>query len=155
MLVKYHPPTYFEIGSGFSTLVAKQAIRDHNLSTRIVSIDPMPRAEIDSLCDETHRIALQKMDISFFEKITPPNILFVDGSHISLQNSDVSTFFLDILPVLQPGVIIQIHDILLPSDYHQEFGERLYSEQYLLAVYLMGNSNGYEILFPSHYVREN
>ena len=37
-----------EIGSGNSTKFARRAIRDHRLCTRITSIDPHPRAEIDA-----------------------------------------------------------------------------------------------------------
>jgi hypothetical protein len=49
MIASKRPKQYFEIGSGNSTKFARQAIRDHG-ATRIVSIDPSPRAEIDAIC---------------------------------------------------------------------------------------------------------
>ena len=51
LLAEAKPNTYLEIGSGNSTKFARQGIVDNNLNTRIVSIDPYPRAEIDQLCD--------------------------------------------------------------------------------------------------------
>ena len=47
-----NPGTYLEIGSGNSTKFARRAINDGGLRTKIISIDPAPRVEVDSLCDE-------------------------------------------------------------------------------------------------------
>ena len=46
------PRLYFEIGSGNSTKFVRRAIADQSLQTRIVSVDPHPRAEVDAICDE-------------------------------------------------------------------------------------------------------
>ena len=43
-----NPRWYVEVGSGNSTRFVRRAIRDHGLRTRILSIDPGPRAEIDA-----------------------------------------------------------------------------------------------------------
>lgn len=50
-----NPATYLEVGSGNSTRFARRAITVHGLRTRIVSIDPEPRAVVDELCDEVVR----------------------------------------------------------------------------------------------------
>src|SRR5262249_54921864 len=42
---------YFEIGSGNSTKFARHAIRLDSLQTKVISLDPQPRVEIDALCD--------------------------------------------------------------------------------------------------------
>jgi hypothetical protein len=55
-----NPQTYFEVGSGNSTKFVRQAITDHNLQTRIVSVDPSPRAEVDQLCDEVLRVVARQ-----------------------------------------------------------------------------------------------
>jgi len=47
MICRHRPKVYLEIGSGMTTCFAKQAILDHGLGTKVVSIDPEPRREID------------------------------------------------------------------------------------------------------------
>jgi hypothetical protein len=46
-LVTRAPQTYVEVGSGHSTRFARRAVSDAGAVTRISSIDPAPRAEID------------------------------------------------------------------------------------------------------------
>jgi hypothetical protein len=61
--------------------------------------------------------------------------------------------FLEILPRLRPGVLIYIDDIYLPNDYPPEWSSRYYSEQYLLAVLLLADTQRrYEILFPGWFI---
>jgi hypothetical protein len=150
-LVKYNPVIYMEIGSGNSTKFARSVISHFNLRTKIISIDPHPRAEIDSLCDEIVREPLQMVPVSVFQSLCKDNILFVDGSHRCLQNSDVTYTFLQVLPAVKPGVILHFHDIFWPFDYPCDWAERLYNEQYLLAVFLLFGS-GYEVLYSSRFV---
>ena len=40
---------------------------------------------------------------------------FTTGSHRVFQNSDVTAFFLDVLPRLKPGILVHIHDIFCPG----------------------------------------
>jgi methyltransferase family protein len=151
-LRQYAPPRYFEVGSGFSTKVARRAIRDGNLPTKIISIDPTPRVDVDLECDEVIRNTLENTDLRWTERIMPGDILFVDDSHCCFPNSDVTVFFLEILPRLKPGVIVQVHDIALPYDYPPELRDRFYSEQYLLACCLLNSNNRFEILLPNSFV---
>ena len=55
MLARCRPARYVEVGSGNSTKVAHKAKKDQNLPTKIISIDPFPRAEIDHLADQVIR----------------------------------------------------------------------------------------------------
>lgn len=152
MIAERRPKHYFEIGSGNSTKFARQSILDHGLSTRIISIDPAPRAEINRICDEAIRLPLEDCDLALFERLDEGDILFVDNSHRCFMNSDVTVFFLDILPRLKRGVIVAIHDICLPYDYPADWGDRYYSEQYLLACWLLAGSGKFEVLLPSVFV---
>ena len=68
---------------------------------------------------------------------------------ISFQNSDVTVSFLQILPKLKPGILLGFHDIFLPNDYPVEWADRYYSEQYLLAAYLLGGHRGTKIFLPA------
>ncbi|MBI2682477.1 MAG: class I SAM-dependent methyltransferase [Acidobacteriales bacterium] len=146
------PGTYLEVGSGYSTKVVRRAIRDHGLATRLVSIDPHPRAEIDAICDEVVRQPLEAPDLGVVDRLNAGDILFVDNSHRSFMNSDVTVFFLEILPRLRPGVLVHIHDIYLPYDYMPERAEWYYSEQYLLAASLLAGHANYEIVLPNHFL---
>jgi hypothetical protein len=151
-LTKHAPRRFIEVGSGHSTKFAARAVRDHGLATRIFSIDPQPRSEVDSLCHRTLRHSLESLDIAFFDTVTADDILFVDCSHRALQNSDVTVFFLDILPILPAGCLIGIHDICLPMDYPPGWERRYYNEQYLLACVLLFGAAAFDILLPSYYL---
>ena len=146
------PRTYFEIGSGHSTRIAAKAKALNSPSTRIVSIDPFPRAEIDELCDEVVRKPLEECDLSAFDELRDNDILFFDGSHRVLQNSDTEVFFFDILPRLKRNVYIHLHDIFWPFDYPDEWAKRMYSEQYVLGALLLYGRESFEIILPNVYI---
>ena len=100
-LVALHKPKrYVEIGSGNSTKFVRRAIRDHDLKTTITSLDPNPRAEIDSICDRCLRISLEDSDLTLFQELEEGDIVFMDGSHRVFPNSDATVFFLEVLPAL-------------------------------------------------------
>lgn len=149
-LYAYNSRIYLEIGSGNSTKFARKVISHLNLKTKIVSIDPTPRADIDSLCDHVIREPVEYIRPQDLEFLNENDILFIDSSHRSLQNSDVTCIFLDILPTLKPGVIVHFHDILWPNDYYENWAGRFYNEQYLLGVLLLFNTE-YEILYSASY----
>jgi hypothetical protein len=143
---------YVEIGSGNSTKFVRRSVVDHGLDLRVVSIDPSPRAEVDDLCDEVVREGLESASLEVFDTLEANDILMCDGSHRCLQNSDVTVFFLEVLPRLRPGVLVYIDDVYLPCDYPSEWEARYYSEQYLLAVLLLADAGRrYEVVFPGFF----
>ena len=154
LLCLHNPRRYFEIGSGYSTKFARKAITNRKLRTKIVSLDPYPRAEIDSICDTVIREPLEDVNLGVFDKLESGDILFVDGSHHCCMNSDVAVFFLDVLPRLKAGVLLQFHDIFLPYDYPLEW-KCYYSEQYLLAVYILAESNKFDIVLPNAFITKD
>lgn len=148
-----NPRTYLEVGSGNSTKFVRRAISDHGLRTRIVSIDPFPRAEVDGLCDEVVRDAFESVpDGRYRELLSAGDMVFIDNSHRAFQNSDVTVFFTEVLPALPAGVAYGIHDIFLPDDYPAGWSNRFYNEQYLLAAYLLGGAGGDAVIFPGMFV---
>ena len=142
ILALHNPRRFIEVGSGNSTLFARQAIKDHRLRTSIISIDPLPRAAIDDVCDEVIRLPLEKVSRTLFDSLHEDDVIFVDNSHRAFSNSDVTVFFTEILPDLPSGLIYGLHDIFLPLDYPEEWSNRWYNEQYLLACYLLGGARG-------------
>jgi len=146
------PTRYVEIGSGNSTLFANRARRDGGLATQIVSIDPSPRRDIDAVCNGVIRQPLEDVDLGVFADLAHGDIVFLDGTHRVFMNSDVTAFFLDVLPSLATGVLVGVHDIHLPDDYRPEHALRYYSEQYLLAAYLLAECAWLRPVLPCWYV---
>jgi hypothetical protein len=148
----YHKPKkIIEIGSGNSTKFFRKSITTFDLKTQLISIDPMPRANIDALCDICVRHTVLDADMGLFTNLEPGDIVFHDGSHLTFNGTDTVQLFLEILPVLKPGVIIHLHDILLPYEYHKDFDGRGYSEQYMLAAALLSGPQ-YKVLLPINFL---
>lgn len=155
MLALNKPNKYIEVGSGNSTKVAFLSKKDNNLSTEIVSIDPMPRAEIDRLADRIVRAPFETVDYNEILSLEENDILFIDNSHRILPNSDSMVFYMEILPKLKKGVIVHVHDIYLPYDYPQFMCDRFYSEQYGLAMFIMANPKKYQTILPNYFISED
>lgn len=144
-----NPRYYIEIGSGHSTKFVAKAIRDNNIRTKIISIDPAPRAEIDSLVYKAIRLPLEETNPAIFNELTKDDIVIIDGSHRAFPNSDVMVFFCEIIPKLPAGLLYAIHDIALPDE---AFTDRYYNEQYMLSAYLLGGAAGDIIYFSPNYL---
>ncbi|GHA26305.1 hypothetical protein GCM10007989_22600 [Devosia pacifica] len=152
LIANKRPRRYVEIGSGYSTRFAARAISDLGLDTEIIAIDPQPRADVEALCTELHLTGLEDFDPGFWQGVGPEDIVFLDSSHRAFQNSDVTVFFLEILPALPPGTLYGLHDICLPEDYPEQWLDRFYNEQYLLAAFLLGG--GDDIVLPAHWASQ-
>ena len=67
---------------------------------------------------------------------------------------DVNYLFLEVLPRLNPGVIVHVHDIFLPFEYLRDWvldEFRFWTEQYLLQAFLTFNSE-FEVLLANYYL---
>jgi predicted O-methyltransferase YrrM len=148
------PKKYMEVGSGNSTLVAAAAKSLYSTDTEIISIDPYPRADIDQVSQRIVRRPFEQVGTVWADELEAGDILFIDNSHRALPNSDATVFFLEWLPRLKQGVIVQVHDIYLPWDYPQDMCERGYSEQYVLAAMVMSNPNRYRPIFPAFWIAQ-
>jgi hypothetical protein len=93
--------------------------------------------------------------LEIFDDLGAGDILYIDSSHRVFMNSDVTTLFLDVLPRLKPGILIQIHDVTIPYDYPAQWQDRYYSEQYLLAAYLLAEGDKLEIMLPSTFISDD
>jgi len=150
-LVQRHPATYLEVGAGNSTRFARRAIEKHHLSTKIISVDPTPRAALDGLADEHIASPFEDVDGALFEKLGPGDVLMIDGSHRTFTNSDVTVFFCETLPRLRSGLLVYVDDIFLPWDYPPQLSSEWYSEQYLLAAWLLAGDR-LEITLPNFWI---
>jgi len=154
------PRRIIEIGSGYSTMMARLAIRqnqreDAAYACHHICIEPYEMQWLDAVQGiEVIRRKVEGMDIAFFRQLEANDMLFIDSSHVIRPQGDVLTEYLAILPVLNPGVLIHIHDIFTPHDYldHWLFDEiKLWNEQYLLEAFLSCNSQ-FEIILALNYL---
>lgn len=146
------PQRYVEIGAGDSTWFAARARDDGSPGTEIVSIDPSPRRDVAGACDVPIRRPLEATDLARFQELEPDDVVFVDCSHRVFMNSDVVTFYLDVLPRLPSGVLVDVHDIYWPDDYPPHLAPAYLSEQYLLAAYLLAEASWIRPRLACHYV---
>lgn len=144
-----NPTTYLEVGSGNSTMFARRAIEDFGLDTTIVSIDPVPRADIDDLCDEVIRAPFGEVAAQQMARLQPGDVFVLDGSHLGFTGSEAVLFFADLIAGVPEGVMVAVDDIFLPDDYHPTWADRWYGEQYLLAAWLLGGHAGWDIVLPT------
>jgi hypothetical protein len=158
MVRHWKPRRIIEIGSGYSTRVMTQALRINlerdEVAGELITVDPYPeRLPKDGLGNAVTVVPerVQQLDLSLFELLGPDDILFIDSSHVVAVGSDVVREYLQILPRLNPGVLVHVHDIFLPSDYPRSAVlENLWfwSEQYLLQAFLAFNPE-FEVLWAA------
>ncbi|HYX21340.1 MAG TPA: class I SAM-dependent methyltransferase [Thermoanaerobaculia bacterium] len=154
---RFRPGRIVEVGAGHSTRLAARAI-EANGSGRILCIDPHAPgwlARLDAPV-EVQAIPVQEVPEETFLELSPSDILFIDGSHISKTGSDVNHLFLRILPRLPKGVLVHVHDICLPFEYPRYWSQVelcYWNEQYVLAA-LLANSSKFEILVGVHYLQK-
>ena len=138
LLAERNPRIYLEVGSGCSTMFARRAIRDHQLRTAIISIDPAPRADIAAITDDLIQLPFQDVAASSLPRLGADDVLFIDGTHYVFSNTDTTAALLEAVPAAGPGALVHVHDVFLPWDYPPEWRDRYYNEQYLVAAYLLG-----------------
>ncbi|MBA2745506.1 MAG: class I SAM-dependent methyltransferase [Flavisolibacter sp.] len=154
LLKKLKPKKYIEIGSGTTTKTAYKSRKDFGLDFSITCIDPNPRQEIKEIADHWEQSLLQKAPLQLFSSLEAGDIVFFDGTHTLYPNSDVMWFFLEVLPVLPKGVVVQVHDIYIPYDYPQFMLDKYYSESYLLAALVLNNPDRFEIIAPNYFISQ-
>jgi Methyltransferase domain len=141
------PARVVEIGCGLSTRIADKALkanRSMGHPGKLVCIEPYPQPRLTEYNLEMELIEkrVEEIPLDFFSSLAANDILFIDSSHAVKFQSDVCREFLDILPVIQPGVWVHVHDIFFPTDYPARWliDQRIaFNEQYLLEAFLAFN----------------
>lgn len=138
-----NPRRVIEIGSGYSTRFAAKALARNANGAKLTCIEPNPeRLNGHALNVELIQKRVEEIEVDFFSQLEANDILFIDSSHTVKFGSDVCYEFLDVLPVLRPGVWVHVHDIFFPHDYPEEWILRrrlALNEQYLLEAFLSFN----------------
>ncbi len=154
------PKRIIEVGAGNSTKLAINSLLklQRNVSQILSIVEPYPSDDLLK-CAEKYDIKIidskiQDVSIDIFEQLKEDDIIFYDGSHVSKYGSDVNYFLFTILPILNKGVFVHIHDIFLPDEMPKKWVDELnlyWNEQYLLHAFLMYNQD-FEIIFSSMYL---
>ena len=148
---KFQPRQLVEVGSGMSTLCTALALAMNERPCRWTAIDPEPRVGLEGLRGLTHlRIKVEHVLLDAFLSLGEDDILFIDSSHRFETGNDVDFLYNQVLPQLQPGVIVHVHDVFLPNDYPSWWGHRGYDEQTHLQARL--NDGGWEVLWAANFV---
>ena len=154
------PATIIEIGSGQSTLLANHAI-DKNVeectkdTCQLKVIDPYCVYELEKLkrLTELKICRLQEVSFSYFHQLKSGDILFIDSSHTLKSGGDVWMEYCEIIPRLNSGVYVHIHDISLPKPYSISYyhSHWYWNEQYVLQT-LLTNNDKLEIVWAGAYL---
>jgi hypothetical protein len=161
MICHFRPKRLIEVGSGFSSCAILDANERYcQNQIEITFIEPFPEL-LHSLV-EAPDLARQSLlpsrlqDISFetFSALEAGDILFIDSTHVSKTNSDVNYLFFEILPRLQAGVVVHIHDIFHAFEYPRDWilEGRSWNEAYVLRAFLQYNQ-AFEILLFNNYLQ--
>jgi hypothetical protein len=160
MVRSLRPRRLIEVGSGYSTrLIAQAAIANagegHPLDYLV--IDPFPSGTLRAGLPGVSRLLPQRVqDVSAgeFDSLGRDDILFIDSSHVLKIGSDVQFEYLEVLPRLNPGVVVHAHDIFLPAEYPRSWVmgmKRFWNEQYMLQAFLAFNRE-FQVLWGSSFM---
>ena len=156
------PKRIFEIGSGNSTLMAINAISknqddDPSYKCEHICIEPYEMSWLEEAGVSVVRKKVEEVELSFFSKLQENDILFIDSSHIIRPQGDVLFEYLELLPSLNKGVIVHVHDIFSPKNYLKQWLQdevKFWNEQYLLEAFLSHN-NDWRIIGALNYLHHN
>jgi hypothetical protein len=164
MIRHFKPKRIYEVGSGNSTFLSAQSLlqnaNEGGLQGELVAFEPFPSDALKRGFPGLSKLEVTKVEdvpIAKFQELEMNDILFLDSSHVLRIGGDVRYEFLDILPNLNPGVIVHIHDIYLPAEYPRKLitkSCRFFTEQYLLQAFLSFNKE-FEVLWGSSFMHLN
>jgi predicted O-methyltransferase YrrM len=164
MIRHLKPRQIIEIGSGVSTFFSLNALQinthQDNNHSQMVCIEPYPNPKLQELVIKNKVVLREKevqdVEIELFRELNENDILFIDSSHVSKVDSDVNWLYLEVLPILKKGVVIQIHDIPfpylgIPLDHPLFNLFLLWNEAALVKAFLLFNE-AFEIIMCQSYL---
>lgn len=156
------PKRIIEVGSGYSTLMAIKAINknsemDSSYKCKHICIEPYEMPWLEESGVSVLRKKVEDVELSFFSRLQEDDFLFIDSSHIIRPQGDVLFEYLELLPSLNKGVFVHIHDIFSPKNYLKKWlidEVKFWNEQYLLEAFLSHN-NSWEIIGALNFLHHN
>lgn len=151
------PKTVIEIGCGFSSLVALEAL-EKNGTGKLKCIEPFPRPFITSFGNsgtiDLHKMRAQDVTPEMLNSmLSDGDILFIDSTHTVKTGSDCLHIYLRLLPHINKKIYVHVHDVFLPFGMPQNWllnTQIFWTEQYLLLAWMIDNPR-VSLLFGSAY----
>src|ERR1035438_5384132 len=149
MLRRHKPQRVIEVGSGFSSALMLDTNELFLSSkTKFTFVEPNPNRLYGLLRKEDYascaviREPVQNVPLVPFQDLGAGDILFIDSSHVARIGSDVVHMLTHVLPALQKGVLVHIHDIPWPFEYPEAWlkGGRAWNEAYMVKAFLQYNA---------------
>lgn len=161
MIRHFKPSQVIEVGSGYSSMITAKALllneKGNGNNFNFTAIEPYPNENLIKGIPGLKTVIakfIQDVDLKIFKNLQENDVLFLDSTHTVKIGGDVNYEILELLPRLNKGVIVHIHDIFLPYEYPESWitsGERMWLEQYLLQAFLCNNDT-YKIIWMSHFM---
>lgn len=159
MIRHFRPANIIEVGSGYSSCCILDTVeRFFTDAISCTFLEPYPELLFSLIRPEDkqridicpHR--LQEADLEIFDSLGENDLLVIDSTHVLKTGSDVDRIFGEILPRLQPGVLIHFHDIFYPFEYPIEWVRkgRAWNEVYALRAFLQYNEQFRIVLFNTY-----
>lgn len=156
------PARIVEVGSGNSTLLTTSAItrnkaENAGYSCKHVCVEPYEAPWLEQTGVTVLRSRVEEVDRTVFSELEENDILFIDSSHMIRPQGDVLFEFLELIPSLNIGVIVHIHDIFSPRDYPKRWvidDVRFWNEQYLLEAFMSCNRE-WKVIGALNYLHHN
>lgn len=160
MLRHLRPARLIEVGCGFSSLVTARVNREHfHGMMDVTCVDPYPSPALAQGIEGIGRVRPEKIQdtpIELFETLGRGDLLFIDTSHAVKTGGDVPWIYQEVIPRLDVGVVVHIHDMFMPGDYPQEWvlDGWGWNEVYLVRSFLAFNS-AFEVVFGVQWMEQN
>jgi hypothetical protein len=154
MMIRHlKPQRYIEVSSGVSTFycsLAAQRNASEGHPLQMTCIEPYPFEKLSTI--PGIRVLPQKVedvDISLFQQLQENDVLFIASSHILRFDGDVPFLYLEVLPILNVGVVTHIHDIPYPYNFPYppemwimgQYWPMFWNEPMVLQAFLAFNKN--------------
>jgi hypothetical protein len=163
MLRHLRPARVVEVGSGHSSALALD-VSERLLAggCSLTCVEPYPETLLSVMRpdDLDHRVALvrcraQDADPNLFASLSSGDFLFIDSTHVAKAGSDVNHLMFDVLPRLQPGVVVHFHDVHYPFEYPREWAYegRAWTESYVLRAFLQYNAV-FQVIFFTDFLHQ-
>lgn len=118
MIRDIKPRRYIEVGSGLSTYYASLAAAknaEERRAVKLTCVEPYPYDKLSTIAGiEIVQKEVQEVRMDVFGELGSGDILFLDSTHIVKIDGDVPYLILEVLPALNKGVIVHIHDVPFP-----------------------------------------
>jgi predicted O-methyltransferase YrrM len=156
------PKKIIEIGCGNSSKIMRSALEvnyseNSNYACEYTCIEPYLPEWFDADHKNVIRKAVEDCPLELFLALEEGDFLFIDSSHVIRPGGDVLFEYLSIIPRLNKGVFVHVHDIFTPNYYPLKWIEGLqlfWNEQYIFEA-LMTDRSRYKVIAALNFLKSN